>query len=368
MSETLQSRTFDSARADAFSARLLGALNDGAFCLMASVGHRTGLFDAMRDRAPMTSEALAARAGLNERYVREWLGAMVTSGVVEVNPDHRTFTLPVEHAAFLTRAAGADNLSVFTQYIGLLGIVEDAIVECFRHGGGVPYEQFPRFHDVMAEDSGQSVLSSLESHILPLVPGLRERLSRGLDVLDVGCGRGRILIRLAELFPDSRFVGLDLSQEATEAARREALDKELANVTFTAVDLSDFDTTAEPESFDLITTFDAVHDQARPLNVLRGIHRALRAQGVYLMQDIKGSSAVHKNIGHPLGTLLYTVSCMHCMTVSLAQGGEGLGAMWGEEKTREYLARAGFVSVEKHELAHDIQNNWYVVRKHEVSA
>jgi ubiquinone/menaquinone biosynthesis C-methylase UbiE len=125
--------------------------------------------------------------------------------------------------------------------------------------------------------------------------------------------------------------------------------------------------TAEPESFDLITTFDAVHDQARPMNVLRGIHRALRADGVYLMQDIKGSSEVHKNIGHPLGTLLYTVSCMHCMTVSLAQGGEGLGAMWGEEKTRDYLARAGFGFVEKHELAHDIQNNWYVVRKGGVS-
>jgi hypothetical protein len=81
------------------------------------------------------------------------------------------------------------------------------------------------------------------------------------------------------------------------------------------------------------------------------------------MQDIKGSSQVHKNIGHPIGTFLYTVSCLHCMTVSLAQGGEGLGAMWGEEKTREYLQRAGFRSVEKHELAHDIQNNWYVVRK-----
>jgi 2-polyprenyl-3-methyl-5-hydroxy-6-metoxy-1,4-benzoquinol methylase len=136
----------------------------------------------------------------------------------------------------------------------------------------------------------------------------------------------------------------------------------LPNVDFVAIDLGDFDQRAERASYDFITTFDAVHDQARPLNVLKGIHRALRPDGVYLMQDIKGSSHVHNNIGHPLGTFLYTVSCMHCMTVSLAQGGEGLGAMWGEEKTREYLARAGFRSVEKHELAHDIQNNWYVVR------
>jgi hypothetical protein len=130
-----------------------------------------------------------------------------------------------------------------------------------------------------------------------------------------------------------------------------------------AADLSDFDDRSDSEAYDFITTFDAVHDQARPLNLLKGIHRALPHDGVYLMQDIKGSSHVHNNVSHPIGTFLYTVSCMHCMTVSLAQGGEGLGAMWGEEKTREYLLRAGFRSVEKHELAHDIQNNWYVVRK-----
>lgn len=363
MSQTVEDREFDSQKAGAFAGRLLGALNDGAFCLMASIGHRTGLFDAMRDQPPMTSEQIAARAGLNERYVREWLGAMVTSGVVDVDASGPVFSLPSEHAACLTRAAAADNMAVFAQYIGLLGIVEDAVVHCFRHGGGVPYEQFPRFHEVMAEDSGQSVLSTLESHILPLVPGLADRLSEGVQFLDVGCGRGRIILRLAEMFPASRFVGMDLSNEAIAAARHEASGRGLTNLELQVRDLSDFHEWAGPESFDAIATFDAVHDQARPLNVLRGIHRALRTDGVYVMQDIKGSSHVHRNVGHPIGTFLYTVSCMHCMTVSLAQGGEGLGAMWGEEKTREYLARAGFRSVEKHELPHDIQNNWYVVRK-----
>ena len=135
------------------------------------------------------------------------------------------------------------------------------------------------------------------------------------------------------------------------------------NVEFVVADLKDFDRTAEPESFDFIMTFDAVHDQGAPLSVLKGIHRALRGDGCYLMQEIRGSSHVYHNIGHPMGTFLYTASCLHCMTVSLAQGGEGLGAMWGEEKAREYLQRAGFRSVEKHGLAHDIQNNWYVVRK-----
>jgi 2-polyprenyl-3-methyl-5-hydroxy-6-metoxy-1,4-benzoquinol methylase len=241
--------------------------------------------------------------------------------------------------------------------------VEDDIVECFKNGGGVPYSRFTRFHEVMAEDSGQSVLSSLESHILPLVPGLIDRLGAGIRTLDAGCGRGRIVNRLAALYPRSRFVGLDLSADAITYARDEASRAGLDNVEFIAADLTDFDATAEPGAFDFITTFDSVHDQARPLNVLTGIHRALKPDGVYLMQDISGTSHMHKDIDHPIGTFLYTISCMHCMTVSLAQGGEGLGAMWGEEKTREYLTRAGFRSITTHRLAHDIQNNWYVVTK-----
>ena len=354
---------FDSTKAQAFGGQFLAALNSGALCLMTSIGHRTGLFDAMRALPPSTSAEIATKAGLNERYVREWLGAMVTSGVVEVDPTSTRYVLPAEHATSLTRAAGEDNMAVFAQYIAVMGDVEDEIVQCFQHGGGVPYEKFPRLHAVLAEDSGQSVLSTLESHILPLVPGLADRLAAGIRMLDAGCGSGRILNRLAELYPQSRFTGMDLSAEAIETARAAAAEKGLRNVEFVVRDLSDFDRSADPEAFDVITTFDAVHDQARPLNVLKGIHRALNAGGVYLMQDIRGSSYVHQNIGHPLGTFLYTISTMHCMTVSLAQGGEGLGAMWGEEKTREYLRNAGFRSIEKHQLAHDIQNNWYVVRK-----
>jgi len=330
---------------------------------MISIGHRTGLFDVMSGMPPSSVEEIADKANLNERYVREWLGAMVTGEVVGVDPTSTLYALPAEHAACLTRVAGADNLAAFTQYIAVLGDVEDAIVECFKEGGGVPYEEFARFHSVMAEDSGQSVLSALESDVLPLVPGLADRLTAGIDVLDAGCGSGRIMNRLAELFPTSRFIGMELSKDAVITAISEASQKGLQNVEFISRDLSDFDETAEPESFDLIMTFDAVHDQAKPLNVLKGIHRALKPDGCYIMQDIRGSSHVYNNVGHPIGTFLYTVSTMHCMTVSLAQDGEGLGAMWGEEKTRDYLWKAGFTSVETNQLEHDIQNNWYVVQK-----
>lgn len=354
---------FDETKAEGFANNLLLALNNGALCLMISIGHRARLFDVMSGHPPATSEEIAQAAGLEERYVREWLGAMVTSRVVEVDPETGQYSLPAEHAAFLTREAGADNVAVFAQYIPLLGEVEDEILECFEKGGGVPYSSYPRFHAVMAEDSGQSVMSSLESYILPLVDGLEERLATGIRVLDLGCGMGRIITRLAELYPESQFVGMDLSEEAISHARDEATGRGLANVEFVQADLSDFDQTAEEEAFDFVTTFDAIHDQARPLNVLKGIHRTLKSDGTYLMQDISGTSHVHRDVDHPLGTLLYTISCLHCMTVSLAQGGEGLGAMWGEETTREYLERAGFRSIETNKLAHDIQNNWYVVRK-----
>ena len=337
------------------------AINGGSLMLMISIGHRTGLFDAMSQLDLTDSNELAQKAGLNERYVREWLGAMATGGVIEVDEDDN-YRLPPDHAQFLT-PSGEENLAVLAQYISVLGNVEDDILECFYDGGGVPYEKYPRFHQVMAEDSGMTVLDALEDHILPLVPGLTKKLKEGAKVLDVGCGRGRALLKMAELFPKSEFNGLDLSEEAIGWAQQQAANLDLQNVNFEVRDASNFEQTAEPKAYDFVTTFDAVHDQANPLTVLKGIHKTLRSGGVYLMQDIHSTSHVHKDMDHPLGPLLYTISCMHCMSVSLAQGGDGLGAMWGREKALELLSEAGFKNIKIHRLDHDIQNDYYVLRK-----
>ncbi|MCA1740860.1 MAG: transcriptional regulator, partial [Actinobacteria bacterium] len=138
----------DQARAEEFAEKMVGVLNEGAIALMTSIGHRTGLFDAMAGLPPSTSQQIASAANLNERYVREWLGAMVVGKIIEHDPEEGTYQLPQEHAAFLTRAASPDNIAAFAQYIPLLGSVEDGIVESFKHGGGVPYSAFPRFHEV----------------------------------------------------------------------------------------------------------------------------------------------------------------------------------------------------------------------------
>ena len=353
---------YDAERAEAFAGRMLDLLNDGALAVMISVGHRTGLLDALREHGPATSGELADAAGLEERYVREWLGALTAGRIVELDAAAGRYSLPPEHAAWLTRAASPDNLAVEAQWITSLSTVEDEIVECFRSGGGVPYERYPRFHEVMAEESAQTVLSVLFSHILPLVPGMSERLEAGASLLDLGCGRGRALLMLAERFPASTFRGYDLSTDAIAFAGEQARESRLENVSFEQRDLSSFDVDAEPEAFAFVTTFDAVHDQARPLALLKGIRRTLEPQGVYLMQDIQGSSHHHENVDHPGGPLLYMISCMHCMTVSLAQGGDGLGAMWGEQRARELLAEAGFTSVDVHLLEHDPFNAYFVVR------
>lgn len=195
---------------------------------------------------------------------------------------------------------------------------------------------------------------------MPLVPGLRTQLEHGIDVLDVGCGQGRALLRLAEAFPNSRFVGYDLTEDAIATARAAAQQAGLQNVRFAVVDAGGLD---EYARYDLICTFDAIHDQADPAQALRNISRALRPGGVYLMQEFRASSELHNNLEQPAAPFLYTVSTMHCTSVSLASGGAGLGTMWGEELARTLLAEAGFSNVAVEQLPHDILNNYFIARK-----
>ncbi len=359
MPGTATRSSLDVSAAEAFAARMLETINHAALALMTSLGHRTGLFDAMAALPPSTSAEIASESGLDERYVREWLGAMVTGRFVEHDAAAGTYDLPAEHAVCLTRAASPDNLACTAQWIAVLGGVEDDVVDCFREGGGVPYERFRRFHDVMAEESAQTVVSSLTGAILPLVPGLVNRLRDGIDVLDVGCGSGRALNHLARTFPRSRFVGYDISDDALGRARSEARTRGASNVQFRHVDAAAIE---DVGAFDLITAFDAIHDQARPAAALKCVRRALRPDGVFLMQDIDAASDVAGNVDHPLGPFLYAISTMHCMSVSLAQGGAGLGTCWGNNLACRMLTEAGFTDVDVRRLEHDIQNAYYVAR------
>ena len=350
----------DQQKVEAFAGRMIGLLNDAFLSLLVSIGYRIGLYETMAELEPATSEEIAAAAALDERYVREWLGAMATGRLVEYDPERGTFRLPPEHAAFLTRAAGPDNMAFFTQYVAIAGDVEDPLVGCFKTGGGVPYEAYPRFQELQAEETARTFDAALVEGILPLVPGLPERLAAGIDVLDVGCGAGHAVNLMAKTFPASRFTGYDFSGEGIRAARAEAASLGLANARFEARDVAALD---ERERYDLVTAFDVVHDLAKPLDTLRRIHASLRPGGVFFMIDIAASSSLEENLEHPLGPMLYSVSVLHCMTVSLAQGGEGLGTVWGEQKAQDLLREAGFASVELEKIEGDFFHAYYVATK-----
>jgi ubiquinone/menaquinone biosynthesis C-methylase UbiE len=340
-----------------FLPRIVGILNDGMLCLATSLGHQTGLFDTMADGLWATSADIAQRARLNERYVREWLGAMVTGRIVEYDPATKTYQLPTQRAAFLTRAAGIDNLAVQAQYLALLGSVESKVVESFRNGGGVPYSEYSDFQRLMAEDSSLVFEARLLETTLPLVDGLVDRLRSGIEMADIGCGSGHAINLMAAAFPKSRFVGYDFSDDGLATAREEAKAKGLANARFEPKDVATLDRVS---AFDFITSFDSIHDQAHPGRVLAGIRRALRPDGVYLCVDIGASSDLAKNVDHALGPLLYMFSTMHCMTVSLALGGDGLGAVWGQELALAMLVDAGFGRVDVKQVEGDILNNYYI--------
>ena len=341
-----------------FEEYLMDVMNKASLALMLSVGHRTKLFDSMHNSTWMTSQQLADKSTLNERYVREWLGAMVTGNIVDYDPSSKSYSLSENKAKLLSRE-GSFNFASSMQWIPALAYVEDEIVKCFEKGGGVPYQSYHRFHAVMAEESGQTVLPALIDKILPLVPSLVDNLKKGIQVLDVGCGSGQALNLMAKNFPNSHFTGYDFSKEAIQVAKEESKKLGNKNTLFEVQDVEHF---PQGQKFDLVTAFDAIHDQAAPSRVLDNIKSAVKDDGVFLMQDIGSSSQLENNKTHPLGPFLYTVSCLHCMTVSLALNGHGLGAMWGKEKAIQMLNEAGFSSVNVKQLPHDPINYYYIAK------
>ena len=343
-----------------FTERITGAIDGASLALLLSIGHQTGLLDTMAGLASATSAQIAEAAGLNERYVREWLAGMTTGRIVEYDPEAATYSLPAQRASVLTRNAGPDNLALVAMLFPLLAEVEQKIIGCFRAGGGLPYSEFPRFHALMAEQSGVVYDTALVDVVLPLVDGLVERLRSGVEVADFGCGSGHAINVMAQAFPASRFTGIDFSEQAIATGVAEAAERGLANAAFESHDLPELD---QVDAYDVITVFDAIHDQARPARVLERIYQALRPGGVLLMADIKASSRLEENIGVPMSTYLYTTSLMHCMTVSLALDGAGLGTAWGTQLAVAMLGDAGFDDVRVAEIESDPLNNYYIARK-----
>ncbi|MCF6525681.1 trans-aconitate 2-methyltransferase [Streptomyces sp. JJ36] len=348
----------DESKVEEFAGKLIDMYAGGCVTLMIDLAHRNGLFDVLAAGSG-TSAELAARAGLQERYVRECLGALVTSGIVEYTAEKSSYSLPPEHAACLT-GEGSLNMAPYAQTTTLLAHHVSGVDRAFREGGGVPYDDFrPEFTEVMDALSRGVFDGQLLTGILPLAEGLTGLLAKGVRAADLGCGTGHAVNLMARAYPDSSFTGYDLAADALEKARAEAAAYGATNAAFEVLDVAELP--ADPP-FDVLFAFDTVHDQARPQAVLDRAAAALAPGGMFVMLDTKASSRLERNIGNPMAPWLYAVSTLHCMTVSLAAGGAGLGTVWGEELALSMLDAAGFTDVEVHEVPDDPMDSLYVAR------
>lgn len=361
----------DTGRKISFQDKMVDILNYGSLNLAMGLGYRAGLFDVM-DAAgrPRSAMAISRLAGLDPRYVREWLGVMVCGGIVElVNGEDETerFFLPEEHGDVLARRSGSANLGVYTQEIPLLtACAMDRVYQGLHTGRGIPYDDYPEFHDFMGQLGDAKHRQVLVDVFLPSVDAGRlvMALQEGIAVCDLGCAQGVATILMAEAFPASRFTGIDIGTEALDTARAAARSKGLTNIVFEQRDAAALRHPNDLSGhFDYITAFDAIHDQTRPMEALAGICEILKADGAFSMIDIAAESDIAGNRNHPMGAFLYTVSLMHCMPVGLVDGGAGLGMMWGRQQAQKMLKQAGFGQVAVMEIPNDPFNLHFFCRK-----
>jgi SAM-dependent methyltransferase len=349
----------DQTKQDAFVQKVLGDTSATMTTLLASIGDQLGLFKDLAANGPGTSAEIAGRTGTNERYIREWAGGMTAAGYLEYDAPSGRFSLPAEHGAALAAESGPAFFGGFYQMIPALITVLDQVVEAFRQGGGVRQANYPSaLWDGLERFSAGWFNNFLLQQWIPAMPAVQSKLRRGVRVADVGCGRGRALIKLAQAFPAGKYFGYDVYGPAVDAATERAKAAGVQDsVTFQQTDVS----TGLPGKYDVITTFDVVHDAVDPLEFLRSLRRALTSDGVYVCLDTNCSDKLEENLG-PVGSMLYSFSVLYCMTTSLAWGGAGLGTLGlHEKKVQEMCTEAGFSSVRKVPLDNPFNNLYEIL-------
>jgi SAM-dependent methyltransferase len=347
----------DRRAAGDFARRMVGHLSSAMVVTMLELGRRTGLLDALAT-GPLSAEDLAERCGLVPRYVQEWLGVVVTGGVVVHDPDDDTFHLPPEHAAALTAASPYHLSGMVTIAAGTAASLEQLEL-AFREGGGIGYDEHTLDVDEVVDRLSRHRYDALlVDSYLAQVPGLLERLGDGARVLELGCGRGHAGRLVARAFPASEVVGLDLSSDAVARARHHAEAAALDNLGHVVGSATD--PPAGP--WDVVCAFDVVHDLAEPHAALAAARSVLAPDGMLLMIDSGAPPTLEEQAALPWAPMMYGVSLGHCLTVSLAQDGAGLGALWGREAATAALADAGFGHVDTFELKGDPMDLLYVAR------
>ncbi|MEE8374795.1 MAG: class I SAM-dependent methyltransferase [Acidimicrobiia bacterium] len=347
----------DRTKVEAFLEKFVGFASGATTIGLLAVADRSGLSEYLGEHEGGTAEEVAEGAGLDARYTKEILSGLAAAGVVEYDADSGVFTLPEEHALFVSSDSSPYFMGGWLDMIPLVMSQIEGVATASVHGGGVGFEEFgPRFIKGIDRGNGPSQRVFLTSKWLAAVPGLVDRLEKGIRVADVGCGSGTAAILMAEAFPNAEVVGFDVSGDSIAVARSRS--EKLSNIEFHEYTIEEIP--IEP-GFDLVTSFDVIHDLVDPMAGLKRIREALMPDGMYLMMEPNASSYLENNL-HDRGALLYGISALHCMTQSLARDGAGLGAAWGAETAEQMAGEAGFSSFEKLDAITNSFSAFYLLR------
>ena len=352
----------DMGKLQSFAFKVVGDVTAQQMGPLSTVGDRLGLFKTLATSGPVTSEEFADRARINERYGREWLAAMACHGYLAYDDATKRFTLPPEHAMVLANTESPLYLTGLIEMSQPFWANIDLLADAFKHGGGVPQERYgEHFWCGFEQFTYTFFRNSMVQEWFPTMPRVDAALRAGGSVADVGCGNGQALAILAQAYPEATFVGYDNYPPAIAAANARAQAAGVAERVRCAVcDV----TRGIPGTYDLITTFDVVHDMPRPRPAMKEFKKALKPGGTYVVVEINLSGDLQETLDHPLGigAFGYSVSTNYCLTQALAAGGEGTGTCMGEEKMRELAAEAGFTQFRRMDFPANPFNIFYEIR------
>lgn len=324
--------------------RVVGDMG-GAFTMaLGYVGDRLGLFRAMAGSGLLSSVELAKKAGLNERYVREWAKAMVAAEYIDYDPQSDRYVMTPEQEFVLAKEDSPMFVGGAFHFTAPSIWNLPKIMDAFRNGGGISYSDIgAEIPEAIERFFRPAYIHFLAKDWLGAVPGLTQRLEKGARIADVGCGCGQSTIAMGKAFPKSEVLGIDYDGRSIERARKLAVENGLKNVQFLQAPAQDV---PKDRRYDLVCSFDCIHDMVDPRGTLKAIREALADDGVYVWSEPNVSEKPHER-RNPVGKVFSAISPLHCMTVSLAHNGEGLGTVIGEAGARALAREAGFSKFEK---------------------
>jgi len=355
---------------DAFGDRIGAMMGDGLMCLNVALGNQLGLFDRLEDASDaegIDSQTLADSLGYKERYVREWLAAVVTGDIIDVAQGEGKYYLSKEKAQHLSLRHG-DTMALVSWIVPIVAGAYNDVTAAFKKDGplGVPYSRYPNFHNWRQTCTRHSFPKYVDQSLLRVCPEIWEAAASesGISVCEIGCSEGILTSILAEKFPNSKFWASDIGESEIVKCNQMKAEKNLRNVIYEVQDATKLPT-EWTETFDLIVCYDVIHDMGRADLGVKELSRVLKKDGTALLLDIGIDSRVENNMGHPAAPSIYTISLFHCMAVSLNCGPDslGLGAGWGQQRAKRLFQDHGFESVDfkKHEDGFD--STIYILKK-----